>query len=112
MGLFFRRRRPMLRLATGAVTAGIAYNAGRNRAEQGAVNEQATAAYEATEGAPQPPASYGPPPQYAPPAPSPAPATAPTSDNVAELEKLAQMHSSGALSDQEFSAAKAKLLGL
>jgi hypothetical protein len=34
MGLFFRRRRPVLRLATGAGTAGIVYRAGRNRASR------------------------------------------------------------------------------
>jgi hypothetical protein len=32
MGLFFRPRRPLLRLATGAATAGLAYRAGQRRA--------------------------------------------------------------------------------
>jgi hypothetical protein len=53
VGLFFRPRRPLLRLATGAATAGIA-----------------------------------------------------------ELERLARLHESGALTDQEFAAAKARALGL
>lgn len=32
-------------------------------------------------------------------------------DPIAQLERLAALHSSGALSDQEFAAAKARLLG-
>ena len=42
MGLFFRPRRPLLRLATGAATAGIAYHAGQRRAD--AYNQQAAPA--------------------------------------------------------------------
>lgn len=33
-------------------------------------------------------------------------------DTTAELERLAQLHQSGALTDDEFSAAKSKLLGI
>jgi len=44
VGLFFRPRRPLLRLATGAATAGIAYHAGQRRAEQDAYNQPAAAA--------------------------------------------------------------------
>jgi hypothetical protein len=88
MGLFFRPRRPLLRLATGAATAGIAYRAGQRRAEQDTYNQQAAAAYDATQ-APPPP-----------------------TDTIAELERLARLHESGALSDQEFTAAKARALGL
>ena len=40
-----------------------------------------------------------------------APAAAPTKDVTAELQKLAYMHKSGVLSDEEFTAAKKKLLG-
>ena len=47
-----------------------------------------------------------PPPQYAAPAPQ-APAQ---SDLTAKLNELAQLHNSGVLTDEEFSAAKAKLL--
>ena len=39
--------------------------------------------------------------QYAPPA----------ADPADEIEHLAQLHASGALSDEEFTAAKAKILG-
>jgi hypothetical protein len=35
----------------------------------------------------------------------------PGRDTLAELKDLAQLHSSGALNDDEFAAAKAKLLG-
>jgi hypothetical protein len=83
MGLFFRRRRPAMRLAAGAATAGIAYNAGKRHAEGEAQDT----------------------------APAPAPAPAPAGDSTAELERLAQLHQSGALSDEEFAAAKAKVLG-
>jgi hypothetical protein len=40
-----------------------------------------------------------------------APVAAPAADSVAELEKLGALHRSGALSDAEFAAAKAKILG-
>jgi hypothetical protein len=35
----------------------------------------------------------------------------PPADPADEIEHLAQLHSSGALSDEEFTAAKAKILG-
>jgi hypothetical protein len=50
--------------------------------------------------APEPPA---------PPAPA---AAAPAEDETSELERLASMHDSGVLSDDEFTAAKAKVLGI
>jgi multidrug resistance efflux pump len=51
---------------------------------------------------------------YAAPPPPPAPAPAGTggSDVTAELERLAGLRNQGVLSDEEFAAAKAKLLGL
>jgi hypothetical protein len=94
VGLFFRPRRPLMRLAAGAATATIAYRAGQRRAEQDTYNEQAQAAYEATQ------------------APPPAQAPAPETDTIAELERLARLHESGALSDEEFAAAKARVLGV
>jgi len=36
----------------------------------------------------------------------------PAPDNTAELQNLAQLHSQGVLTDEEFAAAKAKLLGI
>ena len=51
-------------------------------------------------------------PVYAAPPPPPA-AAAPAADDVpAQLEKLAQLHTSGVLSDEEFAAGKAKILGI
>jgi len=42
-----------------------------------------------------------------------APAAAPAEDDqMAQLQKLAQLHSAGVLTDEEFAAAKAKALGL
>jgi len=40
-----------------------------------------------------------------------APAAAPPKDVTAELQKLADLHKSGVLTDEEFAAAKKKLLG-
>lgn len=49
---------------------------------------------------------YAPPPEeYAPP-----PEQEPEVDMVAELQKLGDLHESGVLTDEEFAAAKAKLL--
>jgi uncharacterized membrane protein YebE (DUF533 family) len=89
MGMMFRPRRPLMRVAAGAATASVAYKAGQRRTQQNQYNDQAQAA----------------PPQAAPAAPAPA-------DSTAELERLAKLHESGALNDKEFAAAKAKLLGL
>ncbi|HEX8971906.1 SHOCT domain-containing protein [Oryzihumus sp.] len=59
----------------------------------------------------QPPQQQG----YAapPPAPEPAPEAAASggTDLVAQLQQLEQLHQQGAVNDQEFAAAKAKLLG-
>jgi hypothetical protein len=49
------------------------------------------------------------PPEESEAAPAPAPA-APDSD-ADQLQELAQLHASGALTDEEFAAAKAKILG-
>lgn len=38
-------------------------------------------------------------------------AAAPTDDVIAQIEKLSALHTSGALTDEEFAAAKKKLLG-
>lgn len=94
MGLLFRPRRPLLRLAAGATTAAVAYNVGKRRSKQDDYNQEASAAYEATQATPS------------------APPSAPASDPTAEITRLAQLHESGALTDEEFAAAKAKLLGL
>src|SRR4051794_5657771 len=89
MGLMFRRRRPVARLAAGAATAGIAYKAGKRHAQEEAPPDDG-----AESAAPAPP-----------------PAAAPSSE-MGDLNRLVELHSSGGLSDEEFAAAKAKLLGL
>jgi hypothetical protein len=46
------------------------------------------------------------------PAPTPAPAAAPAGDDtISRLQQLASLHDSGALTDEEFAAAKAQVLG-
>jgi hypothetical protein len=42
---------------------------------------------------------------------APAAAAAPAPDPIAQLKDLAELHDSGALTDEEFAAQKAKLLG-
>ncbi|HEU6446056.1 MAG TPA: SHOCT domain-containing protein [Gaiellaceae bacterium] len=49
-------------------------------------------------------------PQYA--APPPAQAAPPVDPQTAKLQELADLHSQGILSDEEFAAAKAKALGI
>jgi len=39
-------------------------------------------------------------------------AAAPQEDPTAQIQQLAQLHASGALTDEEFAAAKAKILGI
>jgi len=83
MGMIRRRTRRRTMLVAG----GLAYERGRN--QQAVQDEQAAA-----------------------PPPAPAPAAAPqASDATSELERLASLHDSGALSDDEFAAAKAKVIG-
>ncbi len=94
MGLLFRRRRPLRRLAAGAAVGTVAYQAGTRYEAQDGYNGQAQAAYDATQ-------------QQAPAAAPPA-----STDSTSELERLASLHCSGALTDEEFTAAKAKLLGV
>ena len=48
---------------------------------------------------------------YAEPAPAPTDYSPPPIDPAGEIDHLAQLHASGVLSDDEFAAAKAKVLG-
>jgi hypothetical protein len=59
----------------------------------------------------QAPADYQEPAQVAPPPAEPAQYAPPPSDPADEIEHLAQLHTSGAITDDEFAAAKAKVLG-
>ena len=93
----FVRRRPLMRAAAVGGVAYMGARAGTNRAMENA------------QGA-------GPAPEPAAPAP-PAPATGAAgaagaaSDRIALLQQLAQLHDSGALTDEEFATEKAKVLG-
>jgi hypothetical protein len=104
-GLVGTMARTAVIAGTASATAGAV-----NRHQQSRAQEQAdAAAYQQQQAAPQPP----PPPQqqYAPP-PAAAPAAAgPGDDLVAQINQLAQLHQQGILSDEEFSAAKQRLLG-
>jgi hypothetical protein len=74
----------------------------------GEVSQHQQQKYAAQDAAAQP--QYAQPePQYAPPPPPPPPAAA---DPTEELTKLAQLHSQGILTDEEFSAKKAQILGI
>ena len=103
-----RRRRPLLRAAA---VGGGAYMAGKHRAnsqaEQAQYQQDQDARISNLEAQQQQP-SY----QQAPPAPEPPPppAAAP-SPMIDQLNQLATLHQQGILSDEEFAAAKAKLLG-
>jgi hypothetical protein len=95
----FARRRPLLRAA---VVGGGAYAAGRRAANRSAQQAQQDSSQDArisdleqSQQAPQVP-------QQAPP---------PAGDSMLDqLSKLTELHKQGALTDAEFSAAKAKLL--
>jgi Short C-terminal domain len=50
-------------------------------------------------------------PQYAAPAPAPAPAQAPPPDPIEQLTRLGELRDSGVLTEEEFAAQKAKILG-
>jgi hypothetical protein len=50
--------------------------------------------------------------QYAQQAPPPPAAAAAEDDATAQLQNLAQLHQQGVLTDEEFAAAKAKILGI
>jgi len=91
----FMRRRP---LVAAAVVGGAAYHMGKSAANAQAHEQAQDAQIQQMSSQPV----------YA----APAPAAAPSTDVTAELQKLAQMHQSGLLSDAEFSAAKQKLLGV
>ena len=97
MGMVRRRTRRRTMLVAG----GVAYAAGR-RASQGEGDEPQD------EQDVQDEQEYDAPPP-APPAPA---AAAPAQDATSELERLASLHDSGVLSDDEFTAAKAKILGI
>lgn len=91
----FQRRRPLLRAA---VIGGGAYAVGRRSANRSAEQAQQASSQQQAPQTPQVP-QQGPPP--APPA---------GESMLDQLSRLTTLHEQGALTDAEFSAAKAKLL--
>jgi Short C-terminal domain len=92
----FRRRVRRRALVVGAVGgAAVAHHAATRAGEQQQDYDQAPADDQAPAGDGQDQAQYAPPP----------------ADPADEIEHLAQLHASGALTDEEFTAAKAKILG-
>ena len=89
----FRRRVRRRALVAGAVGGAAIAHHERTKAGQQAYDEPADDQAPADDGQDQ--AQYAPPP----------------ADPADEIEHLAQLHTSGALSDEEFAAAKAKILG-
>ena len=104
----FARRRPLLRAA---VVGGGAYAAGRHMGRQAEQQQYAEAEQNQRIGDLEQQQQYAPPPQqqqqYAPP-----PQQAPAGPSMYDqLQQLSTLHDQGALTDEEFAAAKAKLLG-
>jgi hypothetical protein len=88
----FRRGRPILRTAAVVGTASVVAGSVQHHQQQKYAAQDAQAQQQ----------------QYA----EPAPAPAAEPDVTEELTKLAQLHSQGILTDEEFSAKKAQLLGI
>jgi hypothetical protein len=99
----FMRRRPLLRAAA---VGGTAYVAGRHMGRNAEAQQQAESDQDARiDNLEQ---------QQAPAPAAPAPAAAPAAAGPSLLDQLNQLsalHEQGALTDNEFTAAKAKLLG-
>ena len=90
----FVRRRPLLRAA---VVGGGAYMAGKHMANAQADQQYQDASQQQAQQAQQ--------------APVPAPRAAAAPSMADQLNQLADLHKQGMLSDDEFAAAKARLLG-
>ena len=95
-----RLRRPVARLATTAVVAGTAAHMGARSAQNSAAAAQAQAA---------PPA---PAPVYEPAAPEAAAPEPPESSQIEQLKQFAALKDQGILTEEEFAAKKAQILGL
>jgi putative oligomerization/nucleic acid binding protein len=102
-----RRRRPLLRAAA---VGGTAYAVGRHSGRQREEAAQAEAEQnQRISGLEQQQNQQPPPQQYQQPPPPPPQQAGPSM--VDQLNQLNELHQQGALSDEEFSAAKAKLFG-
>jgi len=105
-----RRRRPLLRAAAvGGTAYAVGRHSGRQREEAAqaeADQNQRIADLEQQQYQQPPPQQY-----QQPPPPPPQQAAPAGSSMLDQLNQLNELHQQGALSDAEFSAAKAKLLG-
>ena len=93
------RRRPVARIATTAVVAGTAANMGARSAQRSAAAAQAEAAPAASAPAPAPVDE------------SPAP-EATESTEIEQLKQFAALRDQGILTEEEFAAKKAQILGI
>ena len=98
--MFMRRRRPLLRAA---MVGGAGYMAGKHGAQASEAEAEQDQRISSLEQQQQPPEQAAPVQQ--------APAAAPKTDIVGKLKELSGLRDAGALSPQEFEAAKGKLLG-
>ena len=99
------RRRPLLRAAA---VGGGAYMAGKHRAQSQAANYEQDQRLDSLE---QQQYAQQQQPQYAPPPPAPAAPAGMAPDAISQLQQLGQLHEQGVLTDEEFAAQKAKILG-
>jgi Short C-terminal domain len=101
----FRRRRPIARMATTAVVAGTAAHMGAKSAQRSAEADQDQYQY-------QDQAPPGPAPADEPAAPEAAAPEAAESSQVEQIKQLAALKDQGILTEEEFAASKAKILGI
>jgi Short C-terminal domain len=101
----FRRRRPIARMATTAVVAGTA-------AHMGAKSAQRSAAADQEQELEQDQAPPAPAPAYEPAAPEAAAPEAAESSQFEQIKQLAALKDQGILTEEEFAASKAKILGI
>jgi len=94
------RRSPLLRMAAIGGVAYMGSKAGANKANAQAQQAQAQAAPAQT--TPAPPPAAAPPP--------PAGATSGATDRISQLKELAELHDSGAVTQEEFDKEKARIL--
>ena len=94
----FRRRRPIARMATTAVVAGTAAHMGAKSAQRSAAADQD----QFQDQAPPAPA----------PADEPAAPEATESPEIEQIKQLAALKDQGILTEEEFAAKKAQILGL
>ena len=98
-----RRRRPIARMATTAVVAGTAAHMGAKSAQRSAAADQDQDQYQ-DQAAPAP--------ADEPAAPEAAAPEAAESPQIEQIKQLAALKDQGLLTEEEFAASKAKILGI